>query len=83
MKTDRITPPLRGRTLRVPPPGPGIAIAAMSDKDLEHLRRALAHALSHVRLGSPPSALLGRLSRQARAEQRRRARRTTGPKEAA
>ncbi|MGH8572440.1 MAG: hypothetical protein ACREX8_07690 [Gammaproteobacteria bacterium] len=73
MRTDQITPPLRERALRVPPPAPAVVIATMGDDDLERLRRALAHALSHVRLGSPPSRLLGRLSRQTRTEQRRRA----------
>lgn len=82
MKTDRITPPLHGPAAHVPPPGAGVAIAAMGDEDLEQLRRALARALSDVRLGSSASALLGRLSRQARTEQRRRARRSMPPEAA-
>lgn len=83
MKNDENTPPLRERALRVPPPAPGVAIATMGDDDLEQLRRALAHALAHVRLGTPASTLLGRLSRQTRTEQRRRARQTTRPPQAA
>ena len=79
MKNDEMTL-LRQRALRVPP---GVAIATMGDDDLEQLRRALAHALAHVRLGTQPSALLGRLSRQTRAEQRRRARQTARPPQAA
>ena len=83
MKNDEMTPPLCARALRVPPPAPGVAIATMGDEDLELLRRALAHALGQVRLGTPPSALRGRLSRQTRAEQRRRARQSAHPPQAA
>ncbi len=82
MKTDETTR-LRERAVRLPPPAPGVAIATMGHEDLEQLRRALAHALGHVRLGSPPSTLLGRLSRQTRAEQRRRGRQTARPPQAA
>ena len=67
----------------MPPPAPGVAIATMGDEDLEQLRRALAHALGHVRLGTAASTLLGRLSRQTRTEQRRRARQSAHPPRAA
>ncbi|MCA1681449.1 MAG: hypothetical protein LC777_22130 [Actinobacteria bacterium] len=82
MNTDQVTPPLGERGFRVPPPA-AVAISTMGDDDLEQLRRALAHALGHVRLGSPPSTLLGRLSRQTRTEQRRRARQPVHSPEAA
>jgi hypothetical protein len=47
-------------------------LARLSVGELEQLRRALAHALGQVELGSPASQLLGRLSRQTRSELRRR-----------
>ena len=51
----------------------------MTDAELVALRRAVARALAELWLGSPPSLLLGRLSRQTRAELRRRERRPSGP----
>lgn len=71
------TPILPGRTgdpapLRVAPPPPEAAVRAMSETDLLELRRALRIALSELELGSRPSALVGRLSRLARSELRRR-----------
>ena len=66
-----------------PPVAPLGEIARMSDAELVALRRALARGLGQLRLGSPPSLLLGRLSRQARAELRRRERHNEGPPRAA
>ena len=59
------------------------AIRQLADRDLEELRRALARTLRELRLGSPASQIVGRLSRLTRAEQRRRERRRGGPPQAA
>ena len=77
------TPSRNGGRLSLPPTSPGSEMAAMTDSELAALRAALARALGDLRLGSAPSRLLGRLSRQARAEQRRRARQTARPPRAA
>jgi hypothetical protein len=61
---------------RPPAVAPAGELARMSDAELVALRRALARGLGKLRLGSRPSLLLGRLSRQTRAELRRRARET-------
>jgi hypothetical protein len=66
-----------------PPAAPAGELARMSDAELVALRRALARGLGQLRLGSRPSLLLGRLSRQARAELRRRERHHEGPPRAA
>jgi hypothetical protein len=50
------------------------AIRLLPDGDLEELRRAFSRTLRELTLGSPASQLVGRLSRLARAEQRRRER---------
>jgi len=55
----------------------------MSDAELVALRRALARALEAVRLGSRPSLLIARFSRQTRAELRHRERSNRGPQQAA
>ena len=64
------------------PPNRGLVspaeLARLSPRQLEQLRRALAHALGKLELGSPASELLGRLSRQTRAELRRRERQPGG-----
>jgi hypothetical protein len=61
------------------PPAPAAELARMSDAELVALRRVLARGLGGLRLGSRPSLLLGRLSRQTRAELRRRERQTVPP----
>jgi hypothetical protein len=82
--TETLTPiPIRPRgAVRVahePPVAPAGELAHMTDAELVALRRAVARALAELWLGSPPSLLLGRLSRQTRAELRRRERRPSGP----
>jgi hypothetical protein len=69
---------------RVPQPRSSeAAICHLADRDLEQLRRALGRALSELTVGSPASQVVGRLSRLARAEQRRRERQQTrGPQAA-
>lgn len=59
------------------------AIRYLADSDLEELRLALRRTLCDLTLGSPASQIVGRLSRLARAEQRRRERQRAGPAEAA
>jgi hypothetical protein len=59
------------------------AIRLLPDTDLEELRRAFARTLRELTLGSPASQVVGRLSRLARAEQRRRARQRLGRPRAA
>lgn len=71
-------PPSDTRPPHRPPPR-AAELASMSDAELGALRRALARGLGQLRLGSPPSLLLGRLSRQTRAELRRRERETVPP----
>jgi hypothetical protein len=61
------------------PAAPAGELARMSDAELVALRRALARALGQLRLGSRPSLLLGQLSRQTRAELRRREGETVPP----
>jgi hypothetical protein len=79
-------PPARGAKTPVPIPtkrSSEAAIRHLADRDLEELRRALARTLRELRLGSPASQIVGRLSRLTRAELRRRERRTSGPPQAA
>jgi hypothetical protein len=59
------------------------AIRQLADRDLDELRRALRRALGELRLGSPASQIVGRLSRLARAESRRRERRRSSWPDAA
>ena len=79
-------PPARGAKTRVGVPlqrSSEGAIRHMGDHDLDELRRALRRALRELRVGSPASQIVGRLSRLTRAEQRRRERRRGGPPQAA
>jgi ribosomal protein L29 len=79
-------PPARGAKTRVRVPlqrSSEGAIRHMGDHDLDELRRALRRALRELRVGSPASQIVGRLSRLTRAEQRRRERRRGGPPQAA
>jgi hypothetical protein len=78
----------RARGARAPVPFPlrrssEAAIRHLADRDIDELRRALARTLRELRLGSPASQIVGRLSRLARAEQRRRERRRGEPPQAA
>jgi hypothetical protein len=66
-------------TAHRPPTALASELARMSDTELVALRRALVRGLGQLRLGSRPSLMLGRLSRQTRAELRRRARGTVPP----
>jgi hypothetical protein len=76
----RIPIPPRGTVpAHRPPAAPAGELARMSDAELVALRHALARGLGQLRLGSRPSLLLGRLSRQTRAELRRRERETVPP----
>jgi hypothetical protein len=69
---------------RIPPQRSSeAAIRHMGDRDLEELRRALGRTLSELRLGSPASQIVGRLSRLTRAELRRRERRRSSRPDAA
>jgi hypothetical protein len=61
------------------PSTPTGELARMSDAELLALRRALARGMGQLRLGSRPSLLLGQLSRQTRAELRRREGETVPP----
>jgi hypothetical protein len=79
-------PPARGAKTRVRVPlqrSSEGAIRHLGDRDLEELRRALRRALRELRVGSPASQIVGRLSRLTRAEQRRRERRRREPPQAA
>jgi hypothetical protein len=59
------------------------AIRQLADRDLKEPRRALARTLRELRLGSPASQIVGRLSRLTRAELRRRERRRASRPDAA
>jgi hypothetical protein len=81
-----IQPPARGANTPVPIPTKGSSEAAirhLADRDLEDLRRALRRTLRELRLGSPASQIVGRLSRLTRAELRRRERRRSSRPDAA
>jgi hypothetical protein len=81
-----IQPPARGAKTRVRVPlqrSSEGAIRHLGDGDLEELRRALRRTLGELRLGSPASQIVGRLSRLTRAEQRRRERRRNSRPDAA
>ena len=75
-------PPARGANtlVRIPTQRSSeAAIRQLADRDLEELRRALRRTLREMRLGTPASQIVGRLSRLTRAELRRRERRTVPP----
>jgi hypothetical protein len=70
--------------VRIPPQcSSEAATCHLADRDLEELRRALGRTLGELRLGSPASQIVGRLSRLTRAELRRRHRRRNSPADAA